>query len=175
MSISKIAQDLMFDYSGLTQDQIIDLCRALPNKVIRWLGVHHPDNKTRKIFFQLTGIEIGEETVINENFVVSDNYEPLLKIGKRVSIAPNVTVVCEANPNNSILRDNSYVNSELIVDEQVVIEDDVWIGTNVTILQGVTIGRASVVGAGSVVTKNVPAQSIVAGVPAKVIRSLGDI
>ena len=52
---------------------------------------------------------------------------------------------------------------------------DVWIGANATILKGVTIGERSIVGAGSVVTKDVPPDSIVGGVPSKVIRKLNRI
>lgn len=53
----------------------------------------------------------------------------------------------------------------------VIIEDHVWIGTRVTILNNVTIGEGSVVAAGSIVTKDVPSHSLVAGVPAKVIKN----
>jgi acetyltransferase-like isoleucine patch superfamily enzyme len=51
----------------------------------------------------------------------------------------------------------------------VVIKDNVWIGTNVVILPGVTIHQGAVIGAGAVVTKNVAANAIVGGVPAKMI------
>lgn len=54
---------------------------------------------------------------------------------------------------------------------EVEIGDDVWLGSRVTILPGVKIGSGSIVGAGSVVTKNVPEFSVVAGNPAKIIRS----
>jgi len=54
----------------------------------------------------------------------------------------------------------------------VVIEDDVWIGANAVVLPGVTIGARSVVGAGAVVVKDVAPKTIVAGVPARVIRDL---
>src|SRR5204863_7335455 len=57
--------------------------------------------------------------------------------------------------------------------EEVVIEPHVWIGNRVTILKGVRIGFGAVVAGGSVVTKSVPRMSIAAGVPAKVIRSIG--
>lgn len=66
----------------------------LPNKILRWLGSNHPDNKTRKVFFRLT---IGKDTVINQNFIVSDNYEPLLEIGNRV------TIICASSPNKRII------------------------------------------------------------------------
>ena len=52
----------------------------------------------------------------------------------------------------------------------VVIEDDCWIASHSVILAGVTVGRGSIVAAGSVVTTDVPPYSIVAGVPARVIR-----
>ncbi|MEW5859288.1 MAG: DapH/DapD/GlmU-related protein, partial [Cyanobacteriota bacterium] len=51
----------------------------------------------------------------------------------------------------------------------VIIEEDVWIACNSIILRGVTIGKCSVIGAGSVVTKDVPAWTIVAGNPARII------
>jgi len=55
-------------------------------------------------------------------------------------------------------------------DKDVIIDGDNWIGMNVTILKGVTIGRGCIVAAGAVVTKSTPPYSIVAGVPAKVIK-----
>jgi acetyltransferase-like isoleucine patch superfamily enzyme len=54
----------------------------------------------------------------------------------------------------------------------VTIEDNVWIGMRAMILGGVTLGRGSVVAAGAVVTKDVPPRTLVAGVPARVIRAL---
>ncbi len=55
---------------------------------------------------------------------------------------------------------------------RVVIENNVWLATRCTILKGVTIGEGSVVASGAVVTKNVPPRSVVAGVPARVIRTI---
>lgn len=56
------------------------------------------------------------------------------------------------------------------LDQDVIVESDVWIGRNVTLLKGVVIGRGATVGAGAVVTKSVPPYSVVAGVPAGVIK-----
>ncbi|MBN1797186.1 MAG: acyltransferase [Spirochaetales bacterium] len=172
MKTSKIVNRLMFDYQNLSHKKIIDLCKKLPNKIIRWIGVHHPDNRIRKVFYQITGIDIGEGTVINQNFLVSDSFKRLLKIGKRVAISPNVTIICDSNPNNSNMQHNKYVKNKLICQKPVVINDDVWIGSNVVILPGVTIGASSIIGAGSVVTKDVKNNTICAGVPAKAIRCL---
>lgn len=55
----------------------------------------------------------------------------------------------------------------------IVVEDDVWIGPAAVITQGVTIGAGAVVAAGAVVTRDVPAGTVVAGVPARVIKQIG--
>ena len=56
----------------------------------------------------------------------------------------------------------------------VILEDNVWIGDSAIICKGVTIGKNSIIGAGSVVTKNVPPNSIFAGNPAKLVKTLED-
>jgi len=171
MKTSEIVQAVMFDYEGMTREEIVSLCAEVPRKVVRWMGAHHPDMRTRRIFFEITNVEIGEGSVINPNFVVSDGYAPLLKIGKRVAISPNVTIICESGPNNSLLAELDYVREKLICALPVVIEDDVWIGANVIILPGRRIHTGAVVGAGSVVTADVPRDTIVGGNPARPVRA----
>ena len=174
MKNSEIVTLLMFDYELLDCETILKYVKLLPKKVIRWLGAYHPDNLVRKKFFKFTNIEIGDDTVINQNLIVSDNYKPLLKIGKRVAISPNVTIICASAPNNSILIKNKYVLNKLIVNKPVVICDDVWIGANAVILPGVTIGKKSIIGANSLVNKDVPENVIFAGIPANLNRRLNN-
>lgn len=85
-----------------------------------------------------------------------------IEIGKSCSISDNV---CIADSDSHVI--NGCVER---MKAPVIIEDHVWIGKNVTILKGVTIGTGAVIGAGSVVTKSVPAYSIAAGNPARVVR-----
>jgi acetyltransferase-like isoleucine patch superfamily enzyme len=151
-----------------------ELALGLPPKLRRWLGTHHPDNAMRRRFFELSGVTVGEGTVINPNFVVSDGYLPLLAIGARVAIGPNVTVICQSGPNNSPVAELPYVADRLIRDEPVTIEDGAWIGANVVLLPGVTVGRDSVIAAGAVVAADVEAFTLVGGVPARLIRGLED-
>ena len=90
-------------------------------------------------------------------------------IGSHVNLAQGITVTA---------LNHNFEDSDKRIDEQgvsttpVTIEDDIWIGANAVILPGVTIGNHSVVAAGAVVTKNVPPHSLVAGVPAKIIKQI---
>ena len=172
MKMHETVQTIMFDYAEMTRDQIVALCKDVPRKIIRWLGANHPDMATRRVFFELTNVTIGEGAIINQNLIVSDGYAPLLTIGDRVALSPNVTIICESEPNNSRLREVGYVAETLVCRKPVRIGNDVWVGANVVILPGVTVGAMSIIGAGSVVTHDVPPGTVVAGVPAKVIRTL---
>ena len=110
-------------------------------------------------------VMIGDHTRIGlHNTIIG----PVL-IGNHVNLAQGITVTA---------LNHIFENSEKRIDEQgvstsaVVIEDDIWIGANAVVLPGVTIGHHSVVAAGAVVTKDVPPHSLVAGVPAKVIKQI---
>jgi acetyltransferase-like isoleucine patch superfamily enzyme len=65
---------------------------------------------------------------------------------------------------------STRLSGHRIAETETLIEDDVWIGSNVVVRQGIHVGRGAVLGGGSVVLENVPAYTIVAGVPAKAIR-----
>ncbi len=103
------------------------------------------------------------------------------RIGLHNTIIGPVTIGCHVNLAQGITvtaLNHNFEDSDKRIDEQgvsttpVIIEDDIWIGANAVILPGVTIGNHSVVAAGAVVTKNVPPHSLVAGVPAKIIKQI---
>ena len=90
-------------------------------------------------------------------------------IGNHVNLAQSITVTAL----NHIFEDSDKrIDEQGVSTNPVTIEDDIWIGANAVILPGVTIGHHSVVAAGAVVTKDVPPHSLVAGVPAKVIKQI---
>jgi len=90
-----------------------------------------------------------------------------LKIGDNVRIGPHVVIYAS---------NHIFNNPRIPIVEQgmsckgITIEDDIWIGAGAIILDGVNIGEGSVIGAGAVVTKDIPPHSIVAGVPARIIK-----
>ena len=90
-------------------------------------------------------------------------------IGNNVNLAQGITV---SALNHNFEDTTRRIDEQGISTKPVVIGDDVWIGANAVILPGVTIGHHVVVAAGAVVTKDVPPHSIVAGVPAKLIKQI---
>lgn len=112
-------------------------------------------------------IHIGDDFTMNFNGVILD-VAPVY-IGNHVMIGPN-TMICTVN---HPLDYQGRRNHQGIAKE-IHIGNDVWIGGNCTILPGVTIGSRVVIAAGAVITKNIPDDSLVAGVPGRVIRKLND-
>lgn len=169
---SAIVPRLMFDYAELSRDEMRELASQLPQKLIRWIAIHHPDNRSRALFFEMTNVRIGEGTVLNAGLTIYDEYEPRVTFGKRVAVATGVTIVASSNPNNSELSRFDYVRDHLITVDRVTIGDDAWIGTGATLLPGVEVGEGAIIGAGAVVTRSVEPYTVVAGVPARVVRRL---
>jgi acetyltransferase-like isoleucine patch superfamily enzyme len=95
-----------------------------------------------------------------------------VRIGRRVLIAGGVTIAdYDGHPLDAADRRAGLTSAPDQI-RPVTIGDDVWIGQGAVILKGVTIGERAVVGAHAVVTRDVPADSVVAGNPAQVVREL---
>lgn len=92
-----------------------------------------------------------------------------VEIGDNVNLAQGITVTAL---NHNFNDTNKRIDEQGVSTNPVTIEDDVWIGANAVILPGVTVGNHCVIAAGAVVTKDVPPHSLVAGVPAKVIKQI---
>ena len=90
-------------------------------------------------------------------------------IGNHVNLAQGITVTAL---NHNFNDSNKRIDEQGVSTSAVIIEDDIWVGANAVILPGVTIGHHSVVAAGAVVTQDVPPHSLVAGVPAKIIKQI---
>jgi acetyltransferase-like isoleucine patch superfamily enzyme len=137
----------------------------------------------RHLLSQITDSEIDESVVMFTPFHI--NYGKHTKIGKNVFInfdcvfldlggiiiednvliAPKVSLLTEEHP-------ISLENRHSLVPKPILIKKNAWIGAAATILPGVTIGENAVVAAGAVVTTDVPANTIVGGIPAKFIKNI---
>jgi len=137
----------------------------------------------RALLGQITGTEIDESSAVFPPFHV--NYGRHTKIGKNVFInfdcvfldfggitiddgvfiAPKVSLLTEGHPLSPESRHSLTVGP-------IHIKTNAWIGASATILQGVTIGENAVVAAGAVVSKDVPDNAVVGGIPAKIVKTL---
>lgn len=113
-------------------------------------------------------IEMGNHVTLNEWVYISGFGG--VRIGSGVRIGHRTTILTS----DHVCRDVSIPIYKQGVDTKggVWIDDDVFIGANVTIMDGVHIGTRSIIGAGSVVTKDVPSGSIVAGNPARILKTI---
>jgi acetyltransferase-like isoleucine patch superfamily enzyme len=92
-------------------------------------------------------------------------------IGDRCMLGANCSVLSsDYHPLDAVARHNRVMGA--VRTAPVTLEEDVWIGANSLILKGVTIGAGSIVGAGSVITKNIPRGVVVAGNPARIVKTL---
>ncbi|MFJ7629960.1 sugar O-acetyltransferase [Streptomyces sp. NPDC097595] len=110
-------------------------------------------------------ITVGEDTFINYNLTALD-VAPIT-IGRDCQIGPNVQLLTPTHPVEPEPR-----RDKLEAARPITIGDNVWLGGGAIVLAGVTIGDNSVIGAGAVVTKDIPANVVAVGNPARVIRSI---
>jgi acetyltransferase-like isoleucine patch superfamily enzyme len=115
-------------------------------------------------------IVIGDRTSINPFSILYGHGG--LQIGSDVLIAAHVTII---PANHRFDKADVPIRKQGETRLGITIGDDVWIGTGARILDGVTVGHGSVVAAGAVVAHDVPPYSVVAGVPARLIKRRGAV
>lgn len=155
---------------------------AMKTTAILNQGYHEPE-EIRKLMEQLTGSTIDETFTMFPPFYT--------ECGKNIHIGKNVFINCCCHFQDQggiTIGDGTLIGSHVVIatinhekdpekrgdnlPAPVRIGKKVWIGSHATVLPGVTIGDGAIIAAGAVVTKNVPAYTVAAGVPAKVIRSV---
>ena len=162
--------------------KIIDACNDTRKLLVQLNAASDPD-EIRNLLWKIIGVEVHATTMVFPPFQI--NYGKNTKIGKNVFInfdctfldlggitiddnvmlAPNVSLLSEGHP---IAVDDR----QTLTTGSIHIKRNVWIGAGATILQGVTIGENAVVAAGAVVSKDVPANTVVGGIPAKTIKTI---
>ena len=146
-------------------------------------NTYHSQEEIREILSDLFGYKVPETfrvfppfyTDFGKNIKVEDNVfinagcqfqdQGGISIGEGALIGHNVVLA-------TLNHDFNPERRQICIPAPINIGKNVWIGSNSTILPGVTIGDNSIVAAGAVVTKDVPANTVVGGVPAKIIKSI---
>lgn len=133
-----------------------------------------------KLYFVFCGknVDIGRKITFSSRVKLGDNsgigdyshFQGKVTIGNNVMIAPRCAFIAS---NHRFDRLDIPMNQQGSVEGEIILKDNVWIGYGAIILSEVTIGSGAIVAAGAVVTKSVPPNAIVAGVPAKIIKYRG--
>jgi acetyltransferase-like isoleucine patch superfamily enzyme len=113
-------------------------------------------------------VRIGEGTFLNQGVMVAS--QELVEIGSHCMLANGCFVSDASHRFDDLQKPITWQG--FTTKGPTRIGDNCWLGANVTVTSGVTIGERCVIGAGSVVTRDIPAFSIAAGAPAKVLRSV---
>lgn len=150
-------------------------------KMLVQMNKSDDENEIRELLSKITNTKIDESVIVFTPFNI--NYGKHTKIGKNVFInfdcvfldlggitiednvliAPKVSLLTEGHP-------ISIEDRHSLIPKPIHIKRNAWIGANATILQGVTIGENAIVAAGAVVAKDVPDNTIVGGIPAKILK-----
>ncbi|MGE2712781.1 DapH/DapD/GlmU-related protein [Mycolicibacterium litorale] len=109
-------------------------------------------------------IRVGRNVFVNQNCRFNDIGG--IDIGDDVMLGPNVSLITSGHPSDPAERRSGITSAPITIGRNV------WIGASALVMQGVTVGDDSIVGAGAVVTRDVPPRTLVAGVPATVVKTL---
>jgi acetyltransferase-like isoleucine patch superfamily enzyme len=132
-------------------------------KLRRGAGVSFAPNVS---FRNAERITLGAGTHIGERSIIwAGNNSGQISMGEKCLLAPNVTLTAS----NYGTVQGTPVMDQPTIEKDIVLGSGVWLGANVVVTAGVTIGDGAIVGAGAVVTKDLPANSISGGVPARVL------
>jgi maltose O-acetyltransferase len=159
------AEDLLERYNA-TRHTELELRSSLLRELLGDVG---DDVIVRPPFYCDYGshITIGGATFVNFGCVMLD--VALIRIGANCQIATGVHIVTATHPVDPEPRRLGWESAE-----PITIGHNVWLGSAVVVCPGVTIGDDTVVGAGAVVTHDLPAGVVALGVPARVVRKIGD-
>lgn len=170
--ISMKAHRLSRDYNQ-TADEDKEVRKAIIDELF-------PDHETGVYLQGPIEVDYGKFTKLGKNFYANFNLTILdtcpVTISDNVMCGPNTSLVTPLHPllpeqrNARLQKDGKIADIEY--GAPITIGDNCWLASNVTVCPGVTIGKNCVIGAGSVVTKDIPDNSLVLGVPGRVVRKI---
>ena len=176
MASGKLVEEDMLKVFNQLSQEALKITMEINNK-------YHTPEELVKLFSELTGKNVDKSfrifppfhTDCGKNITVGKNVfinacckfqdQGGITIGNGVLIGHNVTLATLNHDENPNKRQNIYPKS-------IKIGDNVWIGSNATTLGGVSVGNGAIIGANAVVTHDVPSNTIVAGIPARVLRKI---
>lgn len=157
-------------YSNYANNLQVNFITKVKVKTGKAIAKRFPLNRVRIWGVKLCGFEVGKQVYIGEDLIIASTISEKtchLIINDRVAIGPRVTLLLSSDANWSKL-----MNKIEPIKGTIILEEDCWLGAGVIVQPNIRIGKGAIVGSGAVVTKDVEAYTVVAGVPAKLIRKL---
>ena len=140
----------------------LGISRRLKATIFLLAALISPHSRIRVFFHRLRGVKIGNDVEIGYMVMIDNLYPEKVTIRSGATISYGSTVLAH-DASFRYARDGTEVVKETVIGKRV------FIGVNSTILPGVHVGDSAIIGAGSVVNRNVKKNTVVAGVPAKII------
>ncbi|MFC2060269.1 acyltransferase [Chloroflexota bacterium] len=169
---SKIIQYMDNKYFGtatLEEKTVSAFLKGVLGRFLQMFAMYVPMFPSTRVRLQrMRGVKIGKNVFIGPEVAIDPALPNLITIEDDVALAGRNVLLAHSSP-TSYIREEQHLKAEFV---PVKIERGAWIAVGAIILHGVTVGRNSIVAAGAVVTKDVPPYTIVAGVPAKVIKEI---
>lgn len=159
------AQQLAHRYNTHAHEGRIGEAQALLAELIGQLGQDVQIRPPLRVDYG-AHLSIGDRTFVNTGLVALDVAQ--IVIGSDCLIGPNCQLLTPTHPLEPSPRRDKWESAE-----PITLEDNVWLGGGVIICPGVTVGENSVIGAGAVVTRDIPANVVAVGNPARVVKELG--
>lgn len=178
----KLLRMLGFDYSEeeygqVTIGQVIgkffgNIRLKHLEKKLDW-AIYEPilPRKMRAKILRKMGCHVGEDVFIGDYVRVDTSHADMITIEDRVSIASGCRLLCHQRDFSDYCVGDDYMKLGYIV-KPIVLKKGCLVGMESFVMPGVTIGEGAIVGAGSLVTKDIPAWTIAAGRPAKVLKEI---
>jgi acetyltransferase-like isoleucine patch superfamily enzyme len=165
-------------FKSIGKNAVIELPTSVLGEEFITIGDNFIARKDSKIraYSDFEGYQYRPEIIIGDDFYMGTNCcisaIGKIKIGNSVTFASNITVLDHQHGLSDFSDiETPVMKRELSSKGAIVIEDNVWLGEGSVVLSGVIIGKNCIVGANAVVTKSFPANCVIAGVPAKVVKT----
>jgi acetyltransferase-like isoleucine patch superfamily enzyme len=137
-------------------------------RLLRVLAWSFPHYRVRASLLRMSGYKVGKNAYVGFQVILDGQYPEYIEIGEEASIAPGAIIMAHSRASPLHQRLKIYGKGP----ERVVIGKGAWIAAGAIVLPGVSIGEGAVVTAGSVVSRDVAPYTVVAGHPARPIKSL---